>query len=505
MSKIIDFYTGCLESAGLLVDEDGYVRRPVPAEEQGLSRKAPPVIVTRKTLVVPSKAILSKFDSEKMIAFHPMCESSTRGESPIIKALVRMFTHRIQSAAFLLAEEMVHMAADSATHEKLSPTEQEFLSVLAEADEKTLKALVKVIEASDDGDNRLLKLYLKRDGVWRKDGVEKKCYRLCVVHFPIMDELERPDNTIFGVKMRVKDKQMILQLFQYLFPKSEESDNPYTFGSDSMLVPYFHSLLGSFAILAKALNSVSEVLKDHLDGYEDIAIPLSWLGELDNLAQFHDLIPVLEGNDGVISKHQFHEETPAPSIAPAAPVRAAPAQPTGTLPLTAPPTNTPPVEDGKISWGSVVSRQQHQQPVAAPLYAPPPPQYAPPAPAYYPPAQQYAPPAGPAQFYSQPAASPYAEFSRPQGQAQQYAPPAMDNRDYLRATLPRKDQGYYTAPPQYAAPPAYYPPAQQYAPPPQARYLTAPPGYGQPAPAYYPPAQPQPAAYSNRPAPLYRR
>lgn len=369
--EIIPLYKSILESAGLDVDKDGLVSMDLsgelyPAECQG------------KRLAIPSAERLRSGEWQGLQAFHPLAENIYRGESPVLKKLRGLINYRIGSVLSCLMTELIEIAADTDSHKKLSPTQSEYLTLAPAADEKTVKDFNKVMKKnSNTGEFRLTSIYLKRGGIYKGE----KYSRLAVASFPITDNFGNKDHTIFGVKVRAKDQRTFESLFEFILPGASDVET-YSHGSNSMTAPFLHSLLKSFAKIARQLNKITHKFRKHLEDADGLHINLDWEDSLEDLSKYRDLIPTLSGNDGEPLKSDGTEDPHAktkamlsdPGTAPAPVVPQAPAAPQPTGPShtleqaqAVPPQRTqveqPPQQTTPAvrSWDEIMRQQQQPQ------------------------------------------------------------------------------------------------------------------------------------------------
>ena len=282
-------YKSIAEAVGLKADENGLLFMDIDGQHL-------PCELSGKRLALPTPAVLKDADWEHVVAFHPLSENVLRGESPVLKKLRVLMNLRVTYVMSKLLERLLDIAADHDYHKKLSPTAAEFLTRVPNADEKTVKALDKILDSLElTGDRRLVSIYLKRGGQLGGD----KFSRVAVTSFPILDQFETDDHEIFGVKMRGKDKETIANLFNYLIPNGNNLEL-YSAGSNSATAPYFHCLVQAYVKLAKRLNAVVRVFKKHLEHADELTIGTDWETLIEDLSIYRDLIPSLSGNEGEV-------------------------------------------------------------------------------------------------------------------------------------------------------------------------------------------------------------
>lgn len=285
---IIELYESIVKSLGLDIDEEGLVSMVLDDQRY-------PCLIDGKRLAIPTQKRLRSGEWDGLIAFHPLSENVARGESPVIKKLRALVNYRLTEVISTLMTELMELASNPEIHSKVKPGQGELLQVLSEADEKTLKGLERVLSSvTTDGEHRLVSIYLKHGGRWMTNDYS----RVAIADFPIVEEFESDEPTIFGKKLsRKRDKKSIEKLFMYLLPNSDSFET-YSYGSNSMVAPYFHALCMSYATIAKQLNKITRKMRSHLDNPKAITIDLKWVDAMDDLKDYRDLIPVLEGNDG---------------------------------------------------------------------------------------------------------------------------------------------------------------------------------------------------------------
>lgn len=367
---IIELYRSILGSVNFVADDSALISYVIGNEKV-------PAQCSGKRMVLPTNEILLKPDWEHQIAFHPMAEAIIRGESPILRKLKVAVMSRITTVTTCLMSELMGIAVDHEYHKKLSPTQTEFLSLIPNVNAETLKKLENLLDVlSIDGERRMVSLFIKRGGTYKGKGYQ----RVAVVDFPLVAELKSEGTKAYGVNMASqKNKKAIMALFEYILPDADVPE-AYSFGSGSLAAPNLHALLSAFVKVAKKLNKVTHLFRKHLDNPEELHISLDFADHIDDLAQFRDLIPSLQGNEGDVGDgsepaqkpvaaphvHQ-HPQVNTAKFAQAVVEREAEAKPLepnlpwngqSTFPPAAPaPAPAPAASSsgGGISWNKVVS------------------------------------------------------------------------------------------------------------------------------------------------------
>lgn len=284
-----------------------------------------PVVVSNdEVLVLPTDERLRSGEWTGVQPFHPLSENALRGESVVLKKLRVLAAARLTSVTQMAVQMLCEIAADTKLHAKLSPTASKFLDHATKADHKTIDKLKAVMDkVSITGDHRLLAFYFNRPGEQKKSSYTRSCR----VDFPIFDEFAHKEALVFGVKMRIADKEVAKGIFEWLFDIDNVAEvdvqdlfDKYGSGTTSLTVPYFTTLMNSFVKVANQLNSKLKLFKKtHGELVQAMHIDTSWAEELADLSKYRDLIPPLRGNEGATSNHPGKRQTEAaaPATAPA--------------------------------------------------------------------------------------------------------------------------------------------------------------------------------------------
>lgn len=303
---ILTLYKSILTSLNANVNEEGLVSYVYDGQ-------AFPIMIDGNRLALPTPELLraGNWKENNLIAFHPLSENLVRGESPVLKKLKGIINLRLSTIIAELLQQLTALAADRNKHSSLPPKAQELLSHMPEADEKTMLAVKHILEASEqEGPNRLIGIYLKRGATFRGNKVSK----LAVVSFPILEELESKDHTVFGVKLRKKDQLAIESLIKnYILPGADDLET-YSAGSNSHEAPYFDCLLKAYANVAEKLNGIIWLHRKHLENDEELRTDLDWQGPASDLSVYRDMIPTLSGNEGEIIETQASSMVPQKAV-----------------------------------------------------------------------------------------------------------------------------------------------------------------------------------------------
>lgn len=306
--KILDLYKSILATAGMITTSDGFVKMK-------LADKTKPATIKGKSLVLPTDEQLKSPDWSNRVVFHPLFENIMRPESEVLALYRQAANIRVNVTVGTLAAFLMRLATSPSEHGKLSPDQSEFLSLLKNADDKTMQALKKLMEAApvSQPQKSFVHIYLKKTG----SVAGKRFARVGVVTFPVYAELKKAEKTheVFGVKLRVKDIETLLALFEYIFPGIGETES-YNRGSNSDVAPSIDVMMKTIAAIADPLNALLELMGNVMDDddLQDLVFQNDWMETFENLAVMLPqirAIPMQAGNDGAVKA----EPTPVASVA----------------------------------------------------------------------------------------------------------------------------------------------------------------------------------------------
>lgn len=292
-AKLLELYKGILRTAGLEADSQGYVKIAVGDERE-------PAVVNGKPLVLPTSEQLRSARPDDRTVFHPLSENILRGESDVLAYLRKAMNVRLNTTFALVSLSLLQIAASPAEHAKLSPDQQEFLSRVKDVDEKTYHTLVRLIKEMPVSQTQqaFVSIYLKRSGT-----IEGRRYsRVGVISFPLYHALKAAETTneVYGVKMRVKDRESLLALLEYMVPRIGEAESHHV-GSDSRVAPYLDALMQAVAAVAGPLNDVITLFANVIDDAERMLFDSSWVEAFENLNAWEveaRSVPMQAGNEG---------------------------------------------------------------------------------------------------------------------------------------------------------------------------------------------------------------
>lgn len=357
MSKLIDFYKQILSLGGLVTDSEGLVSARI--EDSTV-----PFTVKGKRLALPTKQNQGK--TEDLMIFHPLSENFLRGESDVMQRYRSAINTRLNYVIGCMMEELLTLITSTGEHQKLTPEQSEVLSIAHEADEGTLTRFAQLLKNMGIGDKEksFVNIYLKKTA-----SIKGKVYkRGAIVTFPFYKELIKKEKTIYGVGLRIKDREAIQKLMEFIIPGIGD-DESYNQGSSGDVSPFLESLLKGLIGVASNINSIATTYKDFLALYDNYLYNADWVDTMENIHLLEmeiRLIPMQAGNEGSVMT-----AAPAPGLSVAPPQTpvyngAPPHQYMGAMPAMAPAPTQVQQSQGKdpskVSFADLDqrNRQPHQ-------------------------------------------------------------------------------------------------------------------------------------------------
>ncbi|MBB5409353.1 hypothetical protein HDG34_003294 [Paraburkholderia sp. HC6.4b] len=292
---LLEVYRQLLKTANLTVTADNMISGTILAETE-------PVLVEGKRLVLPTPEFQA-MDKSEIVLFHPLSEMITRGKSPVLEKFRSLLIYRFNEVASGHIVKLLRIAVEKENHKHLTPDQSEFLSLVKHADQSTRDLASKVLDAMEVGQTarQIVTLFLKKTGLV----AGKSHKRVGVVSFPLYEELKKPEHDIWGIKCRVKDKETLAALLEFIFPRIGEAQ-AYDRGTDSDIAPNLHALMQASLGIIQALNDITEKFESQISTPEVPAsvhlIDADWQETFMNLGMMQAQIwrvPPQAGNEGV--------------------------------------------------------------------------------------------------------------------------------------------------------------------------------------------------------------
>jgi hypothetical protein len=387
---LLEVYRQLLKTANLTVTPDNMISGKILADTE-------PVLVEGKRLVLPTPEYQAA-DKSDIVLFHPLSEMITRGGSPVLDKFRSLLIYRVNEIAACHIHKLLQIAVEKENHKHLTPDQSEFLSLVKHADPTTRELAEKVLDAMAVGQTarQIVSIFLKKTGTV----AGKRHKRVGVVSFPLYEELCKPEHDIWGIKCRVKDKETLTALLEFIFPQIGEA-GAYNRGTDSEIAPNLDALMQASLGIIQALNDITQTFESQISTPEVPAsehlIDADWQETFMNLGVMRTEIwrtPPQAGNEGV-PWEEAESATASPRTSqPASPVsRPAPTPGVHVPPprvsldeamaRPASPSQRQPTQDGELvytkhglDFSSVIRANPALASMAAPgqVQAPPPPQ-----------------------------------------------------------------------------------------------------------------------------------
>ncbi len=295
MTNVQQFYTSVLRAVQCHVDEQTGGVSIIGHSDKTLT----PINVGSKALVMPYDNVLKTLNGNAQQVFHPLCESTVRGESPVLLKLHGLVCYRLSSVLEKLMMALLLISTDKTAHARFNPKQMGLLKILQNVDDKMIENMEGIRKAVDPlGTNRIISVYLSK-----RPRMDKPYVRATIVSFPFLAQLEAALTNgekykVFGQELRkTKDYQAYKDLVSYILPGAQTKDH-YSAGSNNDFAPFFDSLVRCFIKVQKDLNNTVELFKDFLPDHQSLISDLSWEEDLGNYAKMRAVLPVFDGNIG---------------------------------------------------------------------------------------------------------------------------------------------------------------------------------------------------------------
>lgn len=345
---LIDFYRQILPLGGLQANADGLVSFQIDDIVREFT-------IDSKRLVLPTLENLRDQFKSNTVIFNPLSENIVRLNEDVVMTRYRQALNvRLNWLISVLMDTVITVATSKKLQERADPEHLEFFAKLSGVDVKLYEVIRKINdELIKAGTPKCyINIYVKKGGK-----VAGKAYtRAAIVTTPFLEELDRDPNSIWGVKLRKKDAELLKTIFTYILPNIDVPEH-YNRGSYHQEWPTIDALLLVMTSLASNINDSLTSLSKFQPTLADQLYPVDWADHIGDLSKFkQDLLMVPAQNAAADTSAAPRLQTPAPAAypAPAAP-SARPPQPTSA--------------NGTISFQDLmagVQRNQQFQPQSQP-------------------------------------------------------------------------------------------------------------------------------------------
>jgi hypothetical protein len=209
-----------------------------------------------------------------------------------------LLSTRLDFTIGILIQHLLDICASVNRHKYLNPDQAQVLSIAPNCDELTCKNFASILVKSFETDHKFISFYLKRAGV--VNGV--KYARAGIISFPVFEEIAKQSGEVFGIKLRKKDYESIINVFKYIL---KDIDNPekYNRGSDSDVAPFMDALMRTFLAVYSELNDIVVCYKgfDKEANLESLEFNPEWQDvfiDLSVMGKEIKKIPPQPGNEG---------------------------------------------------------------------------------------------------------------------------------------------------------------------------------------------------------------
>lgn len=301
--KLISVYKDVLRSVNVIEVDDKL--------SLNINGSIEPLTCEDKILVLPTHAILKNLNSETHMAFHPLCESAVRGESPVIRLLRSLVNRQLTFTLLQLVSSFLAIAMDNQRQANLSPKQKEFLKLVPEINSDCFdqfKTVIGVIKP--DAREKCANIYIKRAPTIRGSSYK----RGGIVTFPLLDELRSKGDKVYSKTIKVSNKKVLAAIMGFILGDDGESNSAsalMTYGSNSVMAPNFDALMHAYHNVMTRLQNVLSDYKEHITTAAMLESDLSWISSMNDLSVFAGIIPTLNGNEGVVVNTVADGETPA--------------------------------------------------------------------------------------------------------------------------------------------------------------------------------------------------
>lgn len=320
---IVDLYRLLMTSAGMVASEEGHVSTQLSSRVE-----KNPTLVKGKRLVLPTQIQLSGASAESSVVFHPLRENTLRGESDVMAVFRNHVSTRMNFSLAYLAASLMKLTVETDKHPRLTPEQSQFLSIVKNADNKTLETLEEILSKvmMGDAEHSFVHLYMKKGGVM----AGHKHSRVCNVSFPIYEQLvkepEKGKGTIIlGVKLRKVDRESLLGLFKYILPDIN-TVQAYWGASNSEVAPTLDALMASVTKIGDRINTVAALFSEYIDEVDEITYDLDYVPifkDLESIRTQINFIPPQLGNEGSVAQTAIHGTAPSITVDDAPVIRSA--------------------------------------------------------------------------------------------------------------------------------------------------------------------------------------
>uniref|UniRef100_A0AAU7PF34 Uncharacterized protein n=1 Tax=Burkholderia phage vB_BgluM-SURPRISE13 TaxID=3159457 RepID=A0AAU7PF34_9VIRU len=263
--KIIDYYKILLELGWMVADEDGNV-------SVKLGDQLMPATINGKRVILPTREQMKNKNWDNRVGFHPLREAFNLGISDMVASLRDQFVQRLNTSIAYLMKELIAIAYDQDNQKNLSTEQAQVLNALSKCDAtlvKDFESLQKNTKSRNNAD-MFINIFIRRGGI-----VKGVTYgRAGLVTFPIYEALKNPDKEpVNGVKLSNKNREMLIKLYEFIFPELQADSEFFNVGVNSRSAPFIESLVRVTLNVVDALVETAAPYMDKVDLPEILQFP----------------------------------------------------------------------------------------------------------------------------------------------------------------------------------------------------------------------------------------
>ena len=295
--KLLSLYEAILDYGTMKVDKNGFVKNAYGTGNES-------ILIEGKQLVLPYSDQLRNFNPNEKMIFHPMAENIFKGESQVVALMKQKIMTKVNISSCYLLQTLINILASPDLHSQMNPQQAELFNMGMDADTKTLTNFVKIMThaVKNKPDKGFVSMYLNRGASFQG----KRCTRVSVVSFPFYEQLVKEKEVPNGFPidhLRIKDKETLVKLFEFVFPELEKQE-AYNYGTNNSTIPYLDALMFGSSKITSRLNDLVEIYKDYIEDYEQCLFSSDWVDamrDIDSLKSEILRIPVQHGSDGTLA------------------------------------------------------------------------------------------------------------------------------------------------------------------------------------------------------------
>lgn len=274
-----------------------------------------PATVNGKRIVLPTQAQMKNTNWDNLIGFHPVRESYNLGVSDMLASLRDQYEQRFHATIAHFMKQLLTVANDQKNQKNLTTEQSQVLNALPKITKNTLESFNTLLKQTNSrGDTSpFIRFVIRRGGT-----VGGRVYgRAGLVKFPIYEELiASKDAPINGVTLTAKDRLMMIELFEFIFPTLKGNPEAFCVGVDSRSAPFMESLVRSTIKVAKQLEKSAAPYLDIIMLPELLTFPKDmdyWLDVFDSkdkVERLAETIPNLSEFDNANPSAEKESEKP---------------------------------------------------------------------------------------------------------------------------------------------------------------------------------------------------